>query len=376
MDTLQTLKTAFRRIAPVGNTISLKKQTLTDPLVTSPTSTLYESGTAALAAAVIVARDTAAVQSPEVILPAYACPDLISAVIFAECRPVLVDIEKNKPYMQLEQVKAALNAQTVAIIAPWFLGIPERYNELRQIIAQSQILLIEDSAQWFLNHPDQHIKNVIQGDLAIYSFGKGKPVSLLGGGLLYCSTENQHQYAPKANLQKTANQWKQLTIWSAYNAVIHPYFYWLLELSPLTMGQTVYKPLDDLKSLPHQKQAFLQANINVYQQTEESTDLLDALACKTIELSQYCSSYQGQKRLRLAVLCESNQEKQTLLNRWQEQGLGASSFYPTSLPNIEAIPAVVKSQGPFPNAEDFANRLITLPTHQHIKSIGFNKKRP
>ncbi len=362
MDAIQTLKTAFRRIAPVGNPISLGTQTLRHPLFDKDKSQLYQSGTAALAAAVLVAKKRKNCKKPEVIIPAYACPDLVSAVTYAQCKPVLVDIEGKTPYLNLDELKNKLSEQTVAVIAPWFLGIPERFTKIRELIKHNDILLIEDSAQWF---PEAPPENAFSGDLVILSFGKGKPISLLGGGLLYTTQHELYSLFPEPKPVKETSHWMLLFKYLAFNAVIHPWFYWLLELLPVSMGKTVFKPLTQLQSLPDSHQQYLQTNISAYLNRSSKTQQQLSDSLKDISLLSQCETYQQQRLLRFPILINDPAQHDRILQKMQQPGLGASQFYPASLPNIEGIPDSVKQQGNFPGAEQFAQRLITLPTHQH-----------
>ena len=173
----------FYQLPPVGNPVRLSDgrndESLLQEVFSPYTPGFFDSGTSALAASILAAVNVKGASKPEVILPAYGCPDLISAVVFAGAKPVLVDLEAERPWMDLEQVSAHITGHTVAVIAASLCGIPERLGALRQITEQAELLLIEDSAQLFPGSIDEANW---QGDLVVISFGRGKPVSLLGGG--------------------------------------------------------------------------------------------------------------------------------------------------------------------------------------------------
>jgi dTDP-4-amino-4,6-dideoxygalactose transaminase len=105
------------------------------------------SGTAALAVAIKQARVERNIKQPEVILPAYGCPDLVAACVAAEVKPILVDLEASRPWMNLNFLANAINSNTIAIVAVTFLGIRERLADLHALIDKRDIALIEDSAQ-------------------------------------------------------------------------------------------------------------------------------------------------------------------------------------------------------------------------------------
>jgi dTDP-4-amino-4,6-dideoxygalactose transaminase len=72
------------------------------------------------------------------------------------------------------------------------------------------------------------------------------------------------------------------------------------------------------------------------------------------------------RRLRMALLAGSLGRRDAVVRALNQQGLGASEMYGTSLDRIDGIPAEVASQGPFPNAKALAEQLFTLPTHSSV----------
>src|SRR5690606_25588815 len=109
-----------------------------------------DSGTSALSGAIKLAIDARKpAGTPEVLIPAYGCPDLISAIVAQGATPVLVDFIQNRPWMDLEKVEEAISANTVGIVAVNFLGIPERLPQLSAIAKHHSVHLIDDSAQCF-----------------------------------------------------------------------------------------------------------------------------------------------------------------------------------------------------------------------------------
>ncbi len=173
----------FYQLPPAGNPVCLSHRGAGESLLRDVfhpyTPEYYSSGTAALAASIIAAIRLKGVDAPEVILPAYGCPDLVSAAVFAGAKTVLVDLVRDRPWMDLDQVSLHINTHTVAVVAVSLFGIPERMEELRLVLDQHGVVLIEDSAQAFPRKPGAGFWS---GDLVVLSFGRGKPVSLLGGG--------------------------------------------------------------------------------------------------------------------------------------------------------------------------------------------------
>ena len=126
----------FYQLPPAGNRLCLsgagKDESGHENAFSPYMPVFYQSGTASLAAAIGAAIRNKPTEKPEVILPAYGCPDLVSAAVFAGAKPVLVDLENDRPWMNLEQLSASINSNTVAVVAVDLLGIPERISGYSQ----------------------------------------------------------------------------------------------------------------------------------------------------------------------------------------------------------------------------------------------------
>ncbi len=369
----------LNRIPPTGNRISQRQQP--PPALGNPheRTLLLNSGTAALAAAMEISLKTAPTTQPEVILPAYACPDLISAALYAGLKPILVDLERERPYISLEGLAKAITEHTVAVVAVNFLGIPERLGDIRKTISHSnkgnrRIVLIEDSAQWFPCSATIDQDHNEQGDLVIYSFGKGKPVSLLGGGALVIKQQalEDHLEIPETVTSGLLSTLKTRATYLAYNTIISPLSYWLLEAMPMIeLGATRYHALTTIKALPAIKQGFLADNINCYKTANKTRQqqlhtIITQLGQSVIDLPNVCPTFNGQRLLRYPILLSSGEQRDMIMQKLEKKGCGASTLYPASLVNIEGIPDNTLTQCETNNADDLASRILTLPTHQQV----------
>ena len=370
----------FYQLPPVGNSVRLTDsrngESVLQEIISPYTSRFFDSGTAALAASILAAISIKGVSEPEVILPAYSCPDLVSAVAYAGAKPVLVDLEVDRPWMDLQQVSAHVTTNTVAIIAASLCGIPERLAALRQITQQSAVLLIEDSAQLF---PGSIAEADWQGDMVVISFGRGKPVSLLGGGAVLFHDGALGSLLPDAPAltaamgQRLVYRLKVLL----YNLLITPRCYWALQWFPfLHIGETHYQTLESIGHLDPVRRNILGANIINYLQLHPGrqvalSGMLASLADDTIvNLPVACQMPAQQRLLRYPLLIDAA-ERNRVYSRLSEAGLGVSIMYPAILPTISGLETLLAGQGPFPAAEQFAARLLTLPTHAGVRRDDF-----
>jgi dTDP-4-amino-4,6-dideoxygalactose transaminase len=369
------------QLPPVGNRVCLDSQPGDGAALQAITGTsavsYYQSGTAALAASITAAIRRRGVMNPEVLLPAYGCPDLVSAAVYAGARPVLVDLEADRPWMDLERVAAGITPQTVAVIAASLCGIPERLAALRQLTGPASVALIEDSAQLV---PGGGGRTDWQGDLVVLSFGRGKPVNLLGGGAVLCRDAKLADLLPEMNASADGRfQCLNYRLKaSLYNQLISPRLYWLLALFPfLHIGETRYHQLADIKPLDSCRRGYLSANISRYRsrdlviQDMVSEMLAGLTAGGIVCLPVACGVDKQQPLLRYPLLVEAGL-RDRLLDRLHGHGLGASSMYPAVLPGIEGLEDLLSGQGPFPQAERFASRFLTLPTHAGVRSVDIH----
>lgn len=368
----------FYQQPPVGNPIRLKDVPVSgvrlDKIFDPYHPCFYASGTAALAAAIRAAMKRKQVGQPEIILPAYGCPDLVSAAVFAGARPVLIDLERDRPWLDLEQMTQHISAQTVGIVAVDLFGIPERLKALQELANSVDAVLIEDSAQAF---PDSGESNIWQGDLVVVSFGRGKPVSLLGGGAVLHQGESLADLLPNPEAL-SASGWRDRANFRVkaflYNRMISPRFYWIPRSLPfLHLGETQYHSLTGLGAMDSQRLALLPANLSAYQQ--QGQDLRQMLASlfgelaveddSLIDLPRVTGVPDGRRLLRYPLLVESS-HRDRLHQALRRAGLGPSLMYPTAMPEIPGLEEVLKNQGEFPHARSFAERILTLPTHNGI----------
>jgi len=361
------------QLPPAGNPVvysDLTEQRLPAALPLSD-SRMYASGTAALAAAIMAVIKVKNISEAEIIMPAYACPDLVSAVIYAGARPVLVDLEAESPWLSLAQCSAAVNSRTSAIVGVNLFGISERWPLLRALTSKKKIFLIEDSAQYF---PGKDEGQHWHGDLVVLSFGRGKPVSMLGGGAVISQNKTLFRALPQPARQ-AAGCGSRLTFafksW-LYNAMISPYIYWLPQsLSFLHLGETRYHTLPTIDGIDDTRRQLLPVNVARYQNDEQAqqrcTNLSAMLAPfdAVIDLPQLCQAAPNRRLLRYPILLPP-QLRDEVYSRLLQAGVGVSKMYPTILPEIEGLQNLQIGRD-YPQAVDFASRILTLPTHEKLQ---------
>ncbi len=358
-------------LAPAGNPISTQKHPLEQPLVDGYQAIYTDSGTSALALALATCKlSKENINAPEVLIPGYGCPDLIAAAIYAGVKPIIVDTDLNSPFYNVKNLSNSLTRNTIAILAVNFLGISENISAIQETLKKTNhsAIIIEDNAQWL----PEGTSPPLSCDLSIISFGRGKPLNLLGGGaLLYKKDTGLHPtkilptpFSPRSSLVDT------LKI-HFYNQLIKPFNYQLLARNPLlNLGQTAYHPLKSIQPLSSTKRLLIANNLELYRKRSR---LLEQQYLEILRPHKNCKALTSSfpkrygRLLRFPVLCHDKSTRDQLLERSNKIGLGFSAMYQTGINQIKSLPSGIH----FPNltnSNDFAEKLLTLPLHTHVTS--------
>jgi len=334
------------------------------------------SGTQALALAIKDSAVRSHSSRPEVILPAYGCPNLIAASVYAGVRPRLVDTAKGQWGYDLDQLAAALSKDTVAIVAVNLLGVGDQAERLREIATASAIPLIQDSAQ----HLPQDLPVSWRGEYIVFSFGRGKPLNLLRGGVLLYPAPRQSSIASiTARSLSGSTEWllSRRVAGLAFNVATHPWVYGLAGRLPAAgVGDTHYTPLAVICRASTGMIAQVESGLAGYRAAPGYDagvwrEACSAWSAQGVQLLSCASQPAADPlRLRLALLAPDAVQREALVTALNGKGLGASRMYGASLERIVGVPHDIACQGPFPNAADLAGRLFTLPTHLCVSSAA------
>lgn len=326
------------------------------------------SGTAALARSLQMAL----AHSPgrqDVILPAYGCPDLVAATLYAGGCPRLVDCAPGQPGFDLQTLREACGIKTAAVVAVSFLGIREPLADIAAIAAEAGAVLIEDCAQWYPEQPPP-----VPLAAQVISFGRGKPVNLLGGGALLLPRRGPLPDPPLPVSELAPLSRQKATL---FNAVLWPPAYGLISRLPgLGVGETRYHPLRSIERMDPVRQSLAAANIKSYcersdwreRELDELFGGLPAFIALPLVLAK-----RRHRLLRYPVLCRDAGLRDRLLKALKP--LGASAFYNSGLAAVEGVAELLNDPPALPEAAAFAQRLLTLPLHDGVKPHHIERMR-
>jgi len=343
-----------------------------EPLVIPGYRSEYlQSGTEALTLAVRAAiGQLSANGCRRVLLPAYTCPDLVSAIVLAGGEAVLVDLERDRPFMIRSGVEAELaRGDVAAIVAPHFLGMPDDMGRWRELATATGVPLIEDSAQLF----PARAGHAPTGDFVVLSFGRGKPVNAGGGGALlsrasYVTVSGLGWPDIVGQAGSAVTDAAGTLRRAAFNLAILPSAYGLMRRMPgLAIGETQYCPAREPMAMDLFTARVLcsatarepRAPSRAQRSFEQA---FRSLPEGWIDLPHSIIKGDIPALLRYGLLAPDRARRDRVLGRLDR--FGASRFYGAALPDLPGMPPL-DSSGIY-EARRFADRLLTLPVHSDV----------
>jgi perosamine synthetase len=124
----------------------------------------------------------------EVILPSFTIISCASAIVRAECVPVLADSDPSTWNMDVEQVRAKITPKTKAVMAVHLYGLPVNMEPLLQLAEKHGLAVIEDAAEAFGRDCSGKPCGSF-GDVSCFSFYPNKHVTTGEGGMVLCDDD-------------------------------------------------------------------------------------------------------------------------------------------------------------------------------------------
>ena len=143
-------------------------------------SLAISSGTAGLHLAI---KSLGIKESDEVIIPNFTFAAVINSILYERAKPVIVDVDKKKWTIDINEIKKNITKKTKAIIAVHLYGNPCDLDNLKKICKKNKIFLIEDCAEAIGSKYKNKLVGTF-GDCAIFSFFANKTISTGEGGMI------------------------------------------------------------------------------------------------------------------------------------------------------------------------------------------------
>jgi dTDP-4-amino-4,6-dideoxygalactose transaminase len=318
----------------------------------------------------------------EVLIPAYTCPAIPAAVLRAGLKPVLVDINLTDFGFERPDLEKKIGKETLAVIVVHLFGYPADIDLARKPCREADVFLVEDAAQAFGNTvaSSSERKLGLLGDAGFFSFGRGKPISALHGGLAVTGSPEIYDQA-KAVYGRLDGISSVGGVTSFVALLLSTYLsdprlYWIPQMMPfLHLGETQFIPDFPLRKgcsrvTPVLDLLFRSLQEEKHIREENSSWYRHNLQPPSGNALSLADPYPF---LRYPLLVKDPTLREKLLNRLSSEGTGAAGFYPGALNELPRLKERLDDRRHYRNARILARSLITLPVHPGVTPAAREK---
>jgi len=301
----------------------------------------------------------------KVIIPAYTCFSVPSAIRMAGLEIVLCDIRPDTLDYEYSQLEDLLEDDILCIVSTHLFGIPSDTDRIRDLCRSKGIYVVEDAAQ-AMGVINKGKKLATLGDVGFFSLGRGKNITCGSGGVIITSDEriagsirecgSGIQRVPFFEYVKDIAEIIFLMIF------INPFLYWFPKGLPfLKLGETKFYRTFPVQRLTGFKVGLLRNWRNKLETLNKTRSAVAGYYLQSLGLKGRMPIYSnGFAYLRFPVFLHGKTAKEKLCNT--ADWLGISPMYPTQISKIADIKDL------FGNpmdacAEKIAESLVALPTH-------------
>ncbi len=149
----------------------------------------------------------------EIIIPAHTyCATALPFTRY-KAKIIWADIDLDTMTISSEHIKKLITKKTKAIVAVHLYGLPSNVCDIKKVIKNKKIILIEDCAQALgAKINNKNVGNF--GDFAVFSFHAQKNISTLGeGGMLVVNNKKYQRYIPGLRHNGHRNFFKKKNYW-------------------------------------------------------------------------------------------------------------------------------------------------------------------
>jgi dTDP-4-amino-4,6-dideoxygalactose transaminase len=331
---------------------------------------LFSSGKAALAATLQSLKKMHP-DRDQVLIPAYTCYSVPSAIVRAGLNVVLCDVDPLTLDYDFDQLEGKLvDKRLLCVLSNHLFGKSADIRRLRGMILDPQVTIIEDAAQ-ALGGKWRGETLGCSGDVGIYSLGRGKAFSTVEGGVLITNRDDIAEQLDCLYAGLASYTFGEKILLLLYAVVLKclsvPWLFWLPKGLPfLRMGETIYDPDFRYKRLSSVQAGFsrqwLQQLASLWRDRKTVslhwTDKLISVGEQTY-FPQDCPDL-----IRYPWRVLDDERRAELLDRSEREGLGVTATYPGSVASIPELKKRFAEK--YPGAELCARQLITLPVHPFL----------
>ncbi len=155
-------------------------------------------------------------KNSEVIIPAMTYCSTAFSVINAGLKPILVDLEKNRPTLSIDEIKKKITKKTKVIMPVHLYGSVVNINKIKKIIGNKKIFIVDDCSQ--AHGAKLGSKRVGSlSDISCFSLYPGKNLGAYGdAGII--TTNNKNLYNKAKNFRNLGSDKKFIHTQIGFNS--------------------------------------------------------------------------------------------------------------------------------------------------------------
>lgn len=303
----------------------------------------------------------------KVVIPAYTCYSVPSAVIKAGLQVSLCDIEPGTLDLDHHALEQAIDGDTLCVVPTHLFGIPCDVPRIRELCKNSEVFVLEDAAQAMGGALQGRLLGTI-GDAGIFSLGRGKNITCGSGGIIVTNSPEiagslGKEYARLA-LPAFSETGAELLKVIAMSVFLRPSLYWFPSSLPfLRLGQTIFYRDFPVKRLSGMHAGLLRNWKRNLEGSNEANRRNSAYFAERLTPAGTDDRYA--QCLRFPYLAKEREESEMLFTRSQTMGLGVSRMYPRPVHEIEELKDRFTGKE-YRCAKRAADTLLALPTHRLV----------
>ncbi|MFH1681173.1 MAG: DegT/DnrJ/EryC1/StrS family aminotransferase [Candidatus Eisenbacteria bacterium] len=301
----------------------------------------------------------------ELVAGGYTCWSVAAAAVRAGYRIRPVDLDPETLDFDREEMERVCWSRAGALVTHHLFGIPNDRGFLLRHTAEGGARLLDDAAQAF-GAEEGGAPVGGAGEAGILSFGRGKSLPALGGGVLLVDAESP--LAKRRPPRRAGGRGSGRVFRAAAHRLFFPPgpYAWIAGLPLLRIGETIYE------------EGFPLGEIDGYTAALSLRLLRDRAARlerRREAAARYRSLLDGSPRVRIPSpgpgtapayirfpIRVPGGKRDEILRRGMP--LGITGYYPSPIPGIPGLPRSALAGGvSLPGSEEIAATLLTLPTH-------------
>ncbi len=280
----------------------------------------------------------------EVIVPAFTYVATAEVIALLKLKPVLVDVDIDTFNINVQQIEAAINEKTKAIVPVHLFGQCANMQEIMYIAEKHNLYVIEDNAQAigadyiYINGKRQKTGTI--GDIGCTSFFPSKNLGCFGdGGAIFT---NNDKLAFK--LQIIANHGQNKKYYHQLTGVNSR-----LDTIQAAVLNIKIKHLDEYSNKRQKAAKFYSENL------KNNKNLVTPICSNssTHVFHQYTLLVKNGKRDELKQFLNKN-------------GIPANIYYPMPLNKQEAFKNISRVVGDLKNTKELCSSVLSLPMHTEL----------